>query len=71
MKKAVIEFTGTLVVYPDGDEYEGGEMSERDARRWLSAALTRGDKHAWQYVTTGGVTSVSYEDYDEDYDEEE
>ncbi|MEU7243370.1 hypothetical protein [Streptomyces sparsogenes] len=66
MKQAVIEFSGTLTVYPDGDEYEGGEMSERDADGWLSTALTRGDKHAWQYTTSGGVTAITYEDYDEE-----
>lgn len=66
MKQAVIEFTGTLVVYPDGDEYEGGEMSESDARGWVSHALRRGDKHAWNYSTSGGVTSVSYEDYEDE-----
>lgn len=66
MKQAVIEFHGYLTVFPDGDEYDGGEMSDADARWWLSTALARGDKHAWQYLTSGGVTSVSYEDYEED-----
>ncbi|MFJ3248364.1 hypothetical protein [Streptomyces sp. NPDC086782] len=67
MKQAVIEFSGTLTVYPDGDEYEGGEMSERDARGWVSHALARGDKHAWNYTASGGSPiSISYEDYDED-----
>jgi hypothetical protein len=66
VKQAVIEFSGTLTVYPDGDEYEGGEMSERDARGWISHALARGDKHASSYSTSGGFVSVSYEDYDED-----
>lgn len=65
MKQAVIEFSGTLTVRP-GEDYEGGEMSLEDARGWLSTALARGDKHAWQYLTSGGVTSVTYEDYDED-----
>lgn len=63
MKKAVIEFSGTLTVRP-GDEYEGEEMSLEDARGWVSHALARGDKHASGYDTYGGVTSVSYEDYD-------
>ncbi|WP_406161060.1 hypothetical protein [Streptomyces canus] len=66
MKQAVIEFSGTLTVYPDGDEYEGGEMSVNDARGWVSHALARGDKHASGYDTSGGVVSVSYEDYDAD-----
>lgn len=67
MKKAVIEFSGTLVVYPDGDEYEGGEMSDSQARDWVSHALARGDKHAWNYLTYGGpVGVVTYEDYEED-----
>ncbi|MFE0326290.1 hypothetical protein ACFW08_05675 [Streptomyces sp. NPDC058960] len=66
MKQAVIEFSGTLVVYPDGDEYEGGELSDRDAQGWVWHALARGDKHAGNYLTSGGVVSVSYEDYDED-----
>ncbi|MFE7397998.1 hypothetical protein [Streptomyces sp. NPDC057557] len=66
MKKANIEFSGTLTVYPDGDEYEGGEMSDRDAQDWVWHALARGDKHAGTYSTSDGVTSVSYEDYDPD-----
>ncbi|MEU0860652.1 hypothetical protein ABZ352_35595 [Streptomyces griseofuscus] len=65
-RKAVIEFTGTLEVYPDDDEYEGGEMSARDATGWVWHALARGDKHAGNYSTSGGVVSVAYEDYDED-----
>ncbi|MEV5319119.1 hypothetical protein AB0K92_15940 [Streptomyces sp. NPDC052687] len=65
MKQAVIEFSGTVTVYP-GEDYEGGEMSLDDARGWLSTALSRGDKHAWQYLTSGGVTSVSYEECDEE-----
>lgn len=64
MKKAVIEFSGTLTVYPDGDEYEGGEMTENDARGWVWHALARGDKHAGNYDTSGGVTAVTYEEYD-------
>lgn len=66
MKKAVIEFSGTLVVCPDCEEYDGGEMSERDAQGWVWHALARGDKHAGNYQTSSGVESVSYEDYDED-----
>jgi hypothetical protein len=65
VKQAVIEFSGTLTVHPN-DEYEGGEMSERDARGWISHALARGDKHASGYSTSGGLISVTYEDYDED-----
>jgi hypothetical protein len=66
VKQAVIEFSGTLTVYPDGDEYEGGEMTERDARGWISHALSRGDKHAGNYLTSGGLTSITYEKYDEE-----
>ncbi|MFE5159107.1 hypothetical protein ACFRNT_11345 [Streptomyces sp. NPDC056697] len=66
MKQAVIKFSGTLTVYPDGDEYEGGEMSENDARGWVWHALARGDKHADNYTTSGGVTSIAYENYDEE-----
>ncbi|KUN16556.1 hypothetical protein AQJ23_45000 [Streptomyces antibioticus] len=66
MKKAVIEFSGTLTVYPDGDEYEGGEMSMEDARGWVWHALARGDKHASGYSSWGGPTSITYEDHDED-----
>jgi len=65
-RKALIEFSGTLTVYEDGDEYEGGSLSESDAQGWLWHALARGDKHAGNYLTSGGVTSISYEDYDED-----
>ncbi|MFJ4768500.1 hypothetical protein ACIP88_05185 [Streptomyces uncialis] len=67
MKKAVIEFSGYLTVYPDGDEYEGGTMTDRDARGWISHAMARGDKHAGTYSTSAGlVGSVEYEDYDPD-----
>lgn len=66
MKKAIIEFSGTLTVEPDGDEYEGGEMSADDARGWLWHALARGDKHASYYSTSGAVTSIEYEDYNPD-----
>lgn len=65
MKQAVIEFSGFLTVRP-GEDYEGGEMSPDEARGWLSTALTRGDKHAWQYITSGGVDSVTYEPYEEE-----
>jgi len=66
MKQAVIEFTGTLVVRPDGDEYEGGEMTPDEVRRWIGHALLRGDKHEWRYDTSGSAVSVEYEDYDPD-----
>lgn len=66
MKKAVIEFSGTLTVYPDGDEYEGEGMSLEDARGWVQHATARGDKHAWNYLTSAGVDSVTFEEYDED-----
>ncbi|MFD7776623.1 hypothetical protein [Streptomyces sp. NPDC059753] len=66
MKRAVIEFTGTLTVYPDGDEYEGGELSMEDARGWVWHALARGDKHAGGYSTSGAPVSVTYEDHEED-----
>ncbi|GGX26684.1 hypothetical protein [Streptomyces chryseus] len=63
MKKAVIEFSGTLEVKEDGDEWEGGEMSPDVASGWVSHALARGDKHAWNYTTYGGKpTSVTYEE---------
>ncbi|MER5501333.1 hypothetical protein ABT096_29590 [Streptomyces sp. NPDC002561] len=41
-------------------------MSDRDAQGWVWHALARGDKHAGNYDTSGGVMSVSYEDYDPD-----
>ncbi|MEU1200160.1 hypothetical protein ABZ446_28595 [Streptomyces sp. NPDC005813] len=66
MKQAVIEFTGTLVVRPDGDEYEGGEMTPDEVRRWIATALLRGDKHEWRYDASGSAVSVEYEDYDPD-----
>jgi hypothetical protein len=66
VKQAVIEFHGYLTVFPDGDEYDGEEMPERDAQGWVWHALARGDKHAGNYMTSGGAVSVSYEDYDED-----
>ncbi|MFG3014348.1 hypothetical protein ACGFZB_28795 [Streptomyces cinerochromogenes] len=66
MKKAVIETTVYVTVYP-GDEYDGEEMSGMDASGWMSHALSRGDKHTGQYYTSfGPITSVTYEDYDED-----
>lgn len=66
MRKAVIEFTGTLTVYPDDDEYEGGEMSMEDARGWVWHALARGDKHASGFSSSGGPVSITYEDFDPD-----
>jgi hypothetical protein len=66
VKQAVIEFSGTLTVYPDGDEFEGGEMTLEQARGWVSHALARGDKHAWNYYASASAQSVTYEDYDED-----
>ncbi|MER6485694.1 hypothetical protein ABT264_19325 [Streptomyces virginiae] len=67
MNKAVIEFHGYLTVEPDGAEYEGGTMTEREAREWLSTAMARGDKHAEYYATSAGlVGSVTYEDYEPD-----
>jgi hypothetical protein len=65
VKQAVIEFSGILIVRP-GEDYEGEEMSSDEARGWLYTALARGDKHAWQYSTSGGVESVTYEDYEEE-----
>lgn len=65
MKQAVIEFSGTLVVRPN-DEYEGEGMSLEAARGWVSHALSRGDKHASDYDTSGGVMSIEFEDYDEE-----
>ncbi|MEV4037687.1 hypothetical protein [Streptomyces umbrinus] len=66
MKKAVIEFSGTLTVFPDGDEYEGGEMSLEDARGWVGHAMARGDKHAGNYMTSAGADAVTYEEFVED-----
>lgn len=64
MNKAVIEFHGYLTVEPDGAEYEGGAMTEREARDWLSTAMARGGKHAEYYTTTAGlVGSVTYEEH--------
>lgn len=67
MRKAVIEFTATLEVLEDGDEWEGEPMKDREAAGWASFCLTRGDKHAWNYTAYGvSVSSVTYEDVDED-----
>lgn len=63
MKQAVIEFTGHVTIYPDGDEYEGGELSATDAYFWLSGAMARGDKHASSYNTSARVVAVTYENY--------
>jgi hypothetical protein len=67
-RKAVITFSATLVVYPDEDEdYDGGEMTESDASGWVGFALARGDKHAGGYISyPGAVSSIAYEDFDED-----
>ncbi|MFI9123836.1 hypothetical protein ACIGW0_31345 [Streptomyces bikiniensis] len=65
MKRAVIEFSATLEVDEDGDEYEGGELSPRDAEGWVAHCLARGDKHAWNYTAYGvAVSGVSYEDFE-------
>ncbi|MCM2391754.1 hypothetical protein [Streptomyces albipurpureus] len=67
MKRATIEFTATLVVAEDGDEWEGGEMSTDDAYGWIQHALARGDKHASGYITYGGMaTSITYEEVDDE-----
>jgi hypothetical protein len=67
VRKAHIPFSGTLTVYQDDDEYEGGEMSASDARGWVWHALARGDKHAGNYDTSGGPDgSITNEDYDPD-----
>jgi hypothetical protein len=67
VKKAVIPFAGTIVVYPDGDEYEGGDMSSSDAQGWVWHALARGDKHASNFISYGGPSGpVTFEDYDSD-----
>lgn len=65
MKRAVIEFTGQLTVYPDGDEYDGEAMSMDDARGWVWHALARGDKHASGYSSWGGPVAIAYEEHDE------
>ncbi|KPC89917.1 hypothetical protein ADL27_38550 [Streptomyces sp. NRRL F-6602] len=66
MKQAVIQFSGYLTVYPDGDEYEGGEMTIEDAHGWVEHAMSRGDKHAGNFLTSASAESVEYEDCDED-----
>ncbi|MGW6949027.1 hypothetical protein ACWGHD_19135 [Streptomyces xanthophaeus] len=67
MRQAVIEFTATLTVKEDGDEWEGGEMTDEEAAGWVAHCLARGDKHAWNYTGYGvPVSSISYEDVDED-----
>ncbi|MCY0926261.1 hypothetical protein OTB20_08580 [Streptomyces sp. H27-H1] len=67
MRKAVIEFTATLEVKEDGDEWEGGNLSPSNAQGWASACLERGDKHAWNYTAYGvSVSSVTYEDVEEE-----
>nr|WSW58458.1 hypothetical protein OG513_07620 [Streptomyces sp. NBC_00998] len=67
MRKAVIKFSATLEVKEDGDEWEGGDMSPEDARGWVSHLLSRGDKHSWHFTGYGAsVSSVTYEDVDED-----
>ncbi|MEW1551400.1 hypothetical protein [Streptomyces tsukubensis] len=67
MRQATIEFAGTLTVWEDGDEWDGSEMSEREASGWIAHALARGDKHAWKYSTHGGPpTSITYEDVDDE-----
>ncbi|MEU7039810.1 hypothetical protein AB0A77_01975 [Streptomyces varsoviensis] len=67
MRKATIEFSGTLVVYEDGDEWEGTEMTGDELRGWLGHAMARGDKHAGNYIFYGGrPTSVTYEEADEE-----
>ncbi|WP_328967918.1 hypothetical protein [Streptomyces sp. NBC_00239] len=68
MRQAVITFTASLVVKADGGEYEGGPLTDDEAAGWAAHCLTRGDKHAWNYMAYGvDVTSVTYEDVpDED-----
>ncbi|MEU1074334.1 MULTISPECIES: hypothetical protein [unclassified Streptomyces] len=65
MKQAVIEFHGHITVFP-GDEYDGEETSMEDARGWVWHALSRGDKHASGYLSSGGPVAVTYEHYDEE-----
>jgi hypothetical protein len=67
VRKAVIEFSATLEVKEDGDEWEGADMSDYTAQGWASYCLTRGDKHAWNFTAYGvDVSSISYEECDED-----
>ncbi|MFI2212996.1 hypothetical protein [Streptomyces sp. NPDC020141] len=67
MRHAYIEFTATLVVKEDGDEWEGGDMSDEEAAGWVAHALARGDKHAGTYKSFGRVpTSITYESFDEE-----
>ncbi|GAB7187116.1 hypothetical protein ATKI12_6947 [Kitasatospora sp. Ki12] len=60
-RTALITFAATLEVVEDGNEWEGGDMSTEDARGWVSHALARGDKHAWNYTAVGtSVAGVEY-----------
>ncbi|MFI6444683.1 hypothetical protein [Kitasatospora sp. NPDC050543] len=65
MRQATINFTASLVVNEDGDEWEGDDMSPSDLSSWVAHALARGDKHASGYTAYGAVvTSVEYADVD-------
>ncbi|MFJ5103218.1 hypothetical protein [Streptomyces sp. NPDC088554] len=66
MRQAVITFSGTLTVYPDGDEYEGESMTLGEAHGWVAHAMARGDKHAGNYLTSAGADSLTFEDYNPD-----
>ncbi|MEO3974413.1 hypothetical protein [Streptomyces sp. CAU 1734] len=67
MRRACIEFTAWLEVTEDGDEWEGGDMSNEDAAGWIAHALARGDKHASNYTAYNSrPTSVTYEDVEEE-----
>ncbi|MFD8595416.1 hypothetical protein ACFV1L_10480 [Kitasatospora sp. NPDC059646] len=60
-RTATITFTAALEVVEDGAEWEGEDMSPEDARGWVSHALARGDKHAWQFTAYGAcVTAIEY-----------
>ncbi|WNI28615.1 hypothetical protein [Streptomyces sp. ITFR-6] len=66
-QQVVIEFTATLVVKEDGDEYEGGELTLEDARGWVAHVLSRGDKHASNFTAYGASpTSVTYEESEDE-----
>lgn len=66
-RKAHIPFSGTITVYQDDDEYEGGVISASGAQGWVWHAMARGDKQASNFLTYAGPTGpVTYEDYDEE-----
>jgi hypothetical protein len=53
MRTATIEFTGSLVVYQDDDEWEGDDMTNSEAAGWVEHCLSRGGKHAGNFTAYG------------------